>query len=184
MRLTFFASLLAAFTLALGVTSAAAFPIAATPGGNITAIEDTFTFEGPIGVSISCDVTMTGTLSTTIARAGATIATINSVTLSGCNYPTRADVTTPWTLTANSHTTPLTVIGANLAGVVFEVRNLPIVGPCTFAGGIAFNAPVSSGVTSYIGTLASTLSSTCQFVVGRVAAGQTFALSPNQTMRA
>jgi hypothetical protein len=182
MRKTFLLGLVSMAALVFGAGNAAAFPITGSPGGTIAATGASFTVEGPLGVDVICDVTLNGSLNTSVARANATAGTITGVSLSGCNYSTSVlSASFPWTIRTVSHTTPLSQILNTINGVGFQVSGLPLAGTCLFSGSINFAIAVDgSGNSGGITTLASTLSSTCPLVTGRVVANQAFTLSPTQ----
>ncbi|MDW5593516.1 hypothetical protein VSS74_04155 [Conexibacter stalactiti] len=182
MRKSFLLGLVAMFALAFGASTASAFPISASPGGAITATGARFTVEGPLGVNVICNVTMTGTLATSAARSGASIGTISGVSLSGCNYTTTVLIGSGWGIRVNSHDTPLTSVLNTINNVAFEVQGLPLAGTCLFTGSINFLIGVSGGLSQGIRTLASTLTSGCPLITGRVVADQAFTLSPQQRL--
>lgn len=184
MRKSFLLGLVAMAALAFGASTAAAFPISASPGGAITSTGARFTVEGPLGVNVICDVTMTGSLNTVVRAAGGTAGSITGVNVANCNYRTTVLVSSsnPWPIRTNSHTTPLTSILNTISNVGFEVAGLPLAGTCLFTGSINFLIAVSGGLSQGITTLASTLTSACPLITGRVVANQAFTLSPQQRL--
>jgi len=163
--------------LALGVSAANAYTV--SPGGSFTAASlGKLNLESDI-VTLNCNVSLAGSLRTTIPNLGDNAGSVTSGSVTNCDDGFSVDLLfgSAWPLTAVSYTASGTgdIVLINISNVGFQVNFLgsPV---CLFGGDVGFQY-VEGGL---ITILANTLSGDCG--TGSLAAGSQFALSPAQNI--
>lgn len=181
-----FALMGALATLVLSLAAATASAYSISPSGSFSASKATLGFTGPFGATMSCDVTLSGSLNATFSRGGSA-GSITSANLANCTRgasvlfvnPTAWDIVAT---TVNESGGRVTDGLLTIVGVQFEVQNLPIIGTCLYSGNIGATAtnPISALTVQTNSLPRVSGSSLCGN--GAINAGQVFSLSPTQTI--
>jgi hypothetical protein len=169
------AALLAAIGMSAASSSALAISgVSISPGGAITASATALISRGTVG-TLSCNVSLVGTLRAGLTAAGGSIGSITSGRTSNCTLngsPTTVSLTfnPAWNIT----------IGAN--GLITVSNVVFVAGACTYRGSVI--AGYTRGPPAQLITLASTLTGSPNPPCGTstIQASQTFNISPAQTI--
>lgn len=161
--------------------SAAANAYSLSPGGSATATSDAaLTFSGPLGITTSCDLQLDTTLDTS-GNVGDIIGSVDSSILDNCTSRT-ATLLFPWDIKLVSVASGLSSALVELQGVGFSVTLLGVT--CLYSGnvGISIDQFDGDGV-NVITVLSNSLTGSGGICgAGSLNAGQTFSLSPEQTI--
>jgi hypothetical protein len=188
MRKSLLAALVVVASMAAFASTAAAFPLNVNPGGSITArgLRYNITALGGL-VSITCDVTLNGTINRVVNTGAGGAGAITSGSVSNCNYPVTLllSSTNQWPLTAITAlgTAPaLTGVLGRIDNAQFFVAGLPLVGDCLVRGAVNFLIPISGGTANSLTTLASTFATSSCGISASDRGGQSYSISPSQTV--
>jgi hypothetical protein len=179
MRKSFIAAAIA--TVAMGAAASSASALNVSPAGSITATSTApyrLTALGGL-INITCDVTLTGTIASSFSVPGHA-GDITGGSVANCSNPVSLLVSSsnPWSIDAASGGPSL--VTGTLSNAQFEVQGLPIVGTCLVRGNV--NISIAGPTATTIRTAASTLGTSSCGITASDAGGQTFSLSPTQTL--
>jgi hypothetical protein len=162
--------------------SAAANAYTLSPGGAATATSDApLTFTGPLGITTSCDLELSTNLNTS-GNIGDVIGSVSAARLSNCRNATATLVGSGWDIRLTAINGSITSADLALERVGFSVTLLGTT--CLYAGTVPINVTQDLGGFNTITVLSNRLTSSSGGICGSgsLNAGQTFSLTPGQTI--